>query len=418
MIDSNNILLITDYNEIAKTILEKLVLLRSNDCISVCNTKNAKKVLEKSLYYVVILHESEDKNSTIKMIRHIKEMKPDAEIILLLNDTNPEFILNAYDNGIYDYFLTDSDAYEMLIKTINCFKLRLLKENISRNEKFLYQLGVLDLKTNLYNYKYLKEIFIDLSDNLRIQNGIFAILTLDETNKTKVSTNRLALAIKNSIRQDDIIAIARGGKFYLILPNIDLTGATLLIQKIQNKMGEEFQLRAGLSKIGIQSFETLDKNSQDGLTSAIQNDLTTVCLEDNIDVQNSWLDDDEKVKKANKNFKLFKMAFTNKMNSIITPMFYRYQKECETKLTNTQVSQYANNVESVFCLKNTNLHSELTIRYNGYAKFSIEINHSGLDSAENTKIEIPLSKMTEKYLNNLLKQLKDEYKQYAFKEGK
>lgn len=418
MIDSNNILLITDYNEIAKTILEKLVLLRSNDCISVCNTKNAKKVLEKSLYYVVILHESEDKNSTIKMIRHIKEMKPDAEIILLLNDTNPEFILNAYDNGIYDYFLTDSDAYEMLIKTINCFKLRLLKENISRNEKFLYQLGVLDLKTNLYNYKYLKEIFIDLSDNLRIQNGIFAILTLDETNKTKVSTNRLALAIKNSIRQDDIIAIARGGKFYLILPNIDLTGAKLLIQKIQNKMGEEFQLRAGLSKIGIQSFETLDKNSQDGLTSAIQNDLTTVCLEDNIDVQNSWLDDDEKVKKANKNFKLFKMAFTNKMNSIITPMFYRYQKEYETKLTNTQVSQYANNVESVFCLKNTNLHSELTIRYNGYAKFSIEINHSGLDSAENTKIEIPLSKMTEKYLNNLLKQLKDEYKQYAFKEGK
>ena len=418
MIDSNNILLITDYNEIEKTILEKLVLLRSNDCISVCNTKNAKKVLEKSLYYVVILHESEDKNSTIKMIRQIKEMKPDAEIILLLNDTNPEFILNAYDNGIYDYFLTDSDAYEMLIKTINCFKLRLLKENISRNEKFLYQLGVLDLKTNLYNYKYLKEIFIDLSDNLRIQNGIFAILTLDETNKTKVSTNRLALAIKNSIRQDDIIAIARGGKFYLILPNIDLTGAKLLIQKIQNKMGEEFQLRAGLSKIGIQSFETLDKNSQDGLTSAIQNDLTTVCLEDNIDVQNSWLDDDEKVKKANKNFKLFKMAFTNKMNSIITPMFYRYQKECETKLTNTQVSQYANNVESVFCLKNTNLHSELTIRYNGYAKFSIEINHSGLDSAENTKIEIPLSKMTEKYLNNLLKQLKDEYKQYAFKEGK
>lgn len=418
MIDSNNILLITDYNEITKTILEKLVLLRSNDCISVCNTKNAKKVLEKSLYYVVILHESEDKNSTIKMIRQIKEMKPDAEIILLLNDTNPEFILNAYDNGIYDYFLTDSDAYEMLIKTINCFKLRLLKENISRNEKFLYQLGVLDLKTNLYNYKYLKEIFIDLSDNLRIQNGIFAILTLDETSKTKVSTNRLALAIKNSIRQDDIIAIARGGKFYLILPNIDLTGAKLLIQKIQNKMGEEFQLRAGLSKIGIQSFETLDKNSQDGLTSAIQNDLTTVCLEDNIDVQNSWLDDDEKVKKANKNFKLFKMAFTNKMNSIITPMFYRYQKEYETKLTNTQVSQYANNVESVFCLKNTNLHSELTIRYNGYAKFSIEINHSGLDSAENTKIEIPLSKMTEKYLNNLLKQLKDEYKQYAFKEGK
>lgn len=418
MVDSNNILLITDYDEIAKTVLKKLVLLRSNDKITVCDTKNAKKILENSLYYVIILHELEDNSATLKMINHIKETKPDAEIILLLNDINQEFILSAYDNGIYDYFLTDSEAYEMLIKTINCFKLRLLKENITRNEKFLYQLGVIDHKTNLYNYKYLKEIFIDLSDDLRIQNGIFAILTLDETNKTKISTNRLALSIKNSVRQDDIIGVARGGKFYLILPNIDIDGTKALILKIQNKMGEDFKIHAGLSKIGIQSFETLDKNSQDGLTSAIQNDLTTVCLEDSIDVQNSWLEDDEENKQTQKKFKLFKMAFTNKMNSVIVPGFYRFQKECETKLTNTQVSQYANNIESVFSLKNENLHSELTIRYNGYAKFKIEINHSGLDSAENTKTEMPLSQMTEKSLNTLLKQLKDEYKQFAFTKGK
>lgn len=417
MIDSNNILLITDYDEIAKTITEKIVLLRCNDCISVCNTKNAKKVLENSLYYVIILHELENSSATLKMITHIKDIKPDAEIILLLNDINPEFILNAYDNGIYDYFLTDAEPYEMLIKTINCFKLRLIKENSLRNQKFLYQMGVIDHKTNLYNYKHLKEIFIDLSDDLRIQNGIFAILTLDETNKTKVSTNRLALSIKNSVRSDDIIAVARGGKFYLILPNIDITGAKALINKIQTKMGEDFKIRAGLSKIGIQSFETLDKNSQDGLTSAVQNDLTAVCLENNVDIQNTWLEDDEEKTQNKKNFKLFKMAFTNKMNSVITPGFYRFQKECETKLTNTQVSQYANNIESVFSLKNKNLHSELTIRYNGYAKFQIEINHSGLDSAENTKMEIPLSKLTEKQLTLLLKQLKDEYKQYAFKEG-
>ena len=414
MIDSNNILLITDYEEIAKSVLEKLILLRSNDHITVCNTKNTKKILENSLYYVVILHELEDNALTLKMIKNIKEVKEDSEIILLLNDLNPEFILNAYDNGIYDYFLTDAEVYEMLIKTINCFRLRTLKEIGIRNEKFLYQQGVIDAKTNLYNYKHLKEIFVDISDNLRIQNGVFAILTLDDKTKTKISTNRLATSIKNSVRKDDIIAVARGGKFYLILPNIDLTGAKSLIKKIQGKMGEEFLIRAGLSKIGIQSFETLDKNSQDGLTSAIQNDLQAVCLEDNIDIQNSWLDDEDNTKETKKNFKLFKMAFTNKMNTVITPIFYRFQKECETKLTNTQVSQYANNIESVFSLKNNDLHSELTIRYNGYAKFKIEITHSGLDSTENSKIEIPLSQLTEKLLNNLLKKLKEEYKESSY----
>lgn len=414
MIDSNNILLITDYEDIAKSVLEKLVLLRENDSITVCNTKNVKKFLEKSLYYIAILHETDSQNQTIRLINTIKETEKSVEIILLLNDIQPEFILEAYDNGIYDYFLTDSESYEMLIKTVNCFRLRQLKESSMRNVKFLNQLGVIDTKNGLYHYKHLKDIFIDISDNLRIQNGFFVIMTLDEKTKTKISTNRLAQAIKNSVREDDIIASARGGKFYLILPNIDLNGTNSVIQKIQNKMGQDFKLRSGLAKIGIQSFETLDKMAQDSLTSAIQNDVISVCLENNINIQNNWLEDDIPAEK--KDFKLFKMAFTNKMNNVITPGFFRFQKECETKLTNTEVSQYANNIESVFSLKNENVHSELVIRYNGYAKFKIELNHSGLDSPENFKTEIPLKSMTDKYLSGLLKRLKDEYKQTAYTE--
>lgn len=416
MIDSNNILLITDYEDIAKTIIKKLVLLRNNDNITVCSQKNAKKILEKSLHCVVILHESDSETSTLKMISNIKEIKNDAEIILLLNDTNPELILNAYDNGIYDYFLVDSEDYEMLIKTVNCFRLRTVKDIGLRNEKFLYQQGVIDSKTNLYQYKHLKEIFVDISDNLRIQNGIFALVTLDEKTKTKISTNRLAGTIKNNLRGDDIIAVARGGKFYIIMPNIDIEGTKSVIQKIQDKMGDDFKIRAGLSKIGIQSFETIDKNVQDGLISAIQNDEMAVCLENQDYNSNSWLEDDETTAQK-KNFKLFKTAFTNKLENVITPIFYRFQKECETKLTNTAVSQYANNIECVFSLKNENIHSELTIRYNGYAKFKIELTHSGLDSAESTKLELPLSGLTDKQLTSLLKKLKNEYKQTAFVKG-
>ena len=416
MIDSNNILLITESEEIAKITLQKLVLLRNNDSITVTGYQNLKKTLENSIYSVIILHETDEDNNTIKLINNIKEIKNDSEIILLLNDTKPELILNAYDNGIYDYILTDCEDYEILIKTVNCFKLRSIKDIASRNEKFLYQQGVIDGKTNLYQYKHLKDVFIDISDNLRIQNGTFVILTLDDKIKTKVSTNRLANAIKNSIRSDDIAATARGGKFYIILPNIDIAGTKALLQKIQDKMGEEFKIRSGISKIGIQSFETLDKNAQDSLISATQNDVIAVCLENNQDTQNAWLDDEEP-ENTRKNFKLFKMSFTNKMNNVITPIFFRYQKEFETKLTNTKVSQYANNIESVFCLQNENIQSELTIRYNGFAKFKIEILHSGLDSAENSKSEIPLSKLTDKYLISLLKQLKNEYKQTAFCKG-
>ena len=128
MIDCNNILLITDYEEIAKLILENLVLLRENHSITVCNTKAAKKILEDSMYYVVILHELDNEDSTIKLINNLKAQKADCEILLLLNSHNKNMILNAYDAGIYDYFYTDTPNYEMLIKTVNCFKARHNKE--------------------------------------------------------------------------------------------------------------------------------------------------------------------------------------------------------------------------------------------------------------------------------------------------
>lgn len=416
MIENNNILLISEDENATELILNKLVLLRDNDKITKCNYKETKKALQNSLYCVVLLYaDIKEQELLFKTIKTIKETKPDSEIILIPNDVNTELILKAYDAGIYDYVPIDAESFDFVIKTINCYKLRTLKNIEQRNEKFLYQQGVIDEKTNLYKCNYLKDIFIDIADDLRIQNGIFSILTLNDKNKTKISTNRLAGIIKTTVRGDDIIATARGGKFYLILPNIDLEGTKKLIQKIQNKMGEEFKIHAGMSKIGIQSFETLDKLTQDSLKSAIQNDEMTVSLSEVTGMQNGWLEDEDQPR--HKDFKLFKVAFTNKMKNVIEPIFFRFQKECETKLTNTQVSQYANNIESVFSLKNETLHSELVIRFNGYAKFKIEINHSGLDSAENTKKEFPLSQLTDKELTKLLKQLKQEYKQYAFKKG-
>ena len=416
MIVNNNILLISEDENATELILNKLVLLRDNDKITKCNCKETKKALQNSLYCVVLLYaDIKEQELIFKTIKTIKETKPDSEIILIPNDINTELILKAYDAGIYDYVPIDAESFDFVIKTINCYKLRTLKNIEQRNEKFLYQQGVIDEKTNLYKCNYLKDIFIDIADDLRIQNGIFSILTLNDKNKTKISTNRLAGIIKTTVRGDDIIATARGGKFYLILPNIDLEGTKKLIQKIQDKMGEEFKIHAGMSKIGIQSFETLDKITQDSLKSAIQNDEMTVSLSEVTGMQNGWLEDEDQPR--HKDFKLFKVAFTNKMKNVIEPIFFRFQKECETKLTNTQVSQYANNIESVFSLKNETLHSELVIRFNGYAKFKIEINHSGLDSAENTKLEIPLSQLTDKELTKLLKQLKQEYKQYALKKG-
>lgn len=417
MSDNNNIILVTNSDMVAKSVLTKLVLLRENDKISTCSFSQVKNVIKNATCTVMLIVKTHD-DSDDEVLRAIKTIKQagDKEVLLLIEDYNSDFILKAYDSGIYDYLLLNSSEFDYMIKTVNGFRLGMLKQRLFYDEKFLNQLGAFDNRSGLYQYKYLKEIFVDLSDNLKIRNGTLTVLSLDDSCKTKVSSNRLALAIKSSLRQDDIAAVARGGKFYLILPNIDVFGTKSVLNKLQDKMGAGFKIHSGISTIGKNSFVTIEKLALDGLTSAIQKEELAVCLEHSMDFQNAWLEDDE-LNKSEKGFKLFKNVFNNKMNNTIIPIFYRYKKEFETKLTNTEVSQYANDIECVFCLKNENIHSELTMRYNGFAKFKIEITHTGLESAENSKLEIPLSGLTDKFLISLLNQLKNEYKQTAYKKG-
>ena len=163
MIENNNILLISEDENATELILNKLVLLRDNDKITKCNCKETKKALQNSLYCVVLLYaDIKEQESIFKTIKTIKETKPDSEIILIPNDINTELILKAYDAGIYDYVPIDAESFDFVIKTINCYKLRTLKNIEQRNEKFLYQQGVIDEKTNLYKCNYLKDIFIDM----------------------------------------------------------------------------------------------------------------------------------------------------------------------------------------------------------------------------------------------------------------
>ena len=406
--NNNNILLITDDENQSEIIHNKLILLRNSDRMNICTYKDAKKNIESFPYCIFILHCDNNDTFNLKLIKFIKDANPNSEIILFLNKINSELILKAYDAGIFDFITPETENWEILIKFVNCFKSYSLKEENSRNKKFLDSFGLIDNKNGLYKYNYLKDIFFELSDDLRIKNGVFAILTLSDKIKTKISTNRLGITIKNNIRSNDIVASARGGLFYVIIPDIDLNGAKEVIQKIQDKMGKDLEIRSGITRIGSQTFETLDKNAKNSLESARQNEELSVSLTDNLNSGETWLEEDNK---PSKNFKLFQSAYENKLNNVITPIFFRFQKECETKLINTQISQYANNIECVFSLKNDKLHSELIIRHNGFAKLKIEITHSGLDSAENTKIELPLNKLTEKELLKLLKQLRTEYKQ-------
>ena len=406
---SNNILLSGDNEITIQNLRKKLVLLRACDKINICACTDVIYYLDNNYYDILVLCAKEDdSHQTLKIIDNIKKHYPKTEIILYSEKLEAEYMLDAYDKGIYDFITPDSENYEITMKLINCMRMKTLKNNNDRMKLLLENIGAISTKNGLFQFKYIKEIFNELTENPKIKNGIFVILNLDENVKTKVSTNRLNLLIKKTLRLSDIAATG-SGKVYLILENTDLNGAKSVIEKIQDNMGAEFKLHAGVSKIESDDFETINKNASDSLQAAIRNDDLFVCLTEQLNYQNEWLADEDTSIKPSKQYKLFSMAFANKLKHVIEPCFYRFAKTCETKDPDLTINHYCNKIESVFSIKKDNAHSELVIRYDGYTKFIVEIIHKGLDTDENTKVSIPINKITDKDLQKLLKKLKQEF---------
>ncbi len=404
MIDEN-ILLVTDDEDVAETVLSKLVLLRESDSIAVCDYKMAKRILENPSVSIVLVHECENKDKTLKLIQSIKSAE--YEIILLVNDYDQDFILSAYDLGVSDYYSVKSDSYEMLIRTVNCFKSRSLKVRFARDLALLEKLDVVDEETGFYKYKCSRELLAEFIKNVKVQNGMFVILLLDESCKTRFSADKLSKAIKKSTRCDDVVSVARGGKFYIILPNVDKLGAFAVVHKVQNLLGSRLIVRAGVCRIENKSFDRLEKEAFAALSEACQTNETAVLLEEKVKTLDDWLDDEEK---DDKNFKLFKNAYNNKLEKVIAPVFFRLQKSYEEKLFNTKIDQYSDELQSVFQLKHGKQESRLKITYPGFAKIIIYITHDGLDSPENREISLNLNEVTQSGLAKIIEDFIKEFK--------
>jgi len=400
-----NILLISEELENIQYIKTKLLLLRRSDKVGSLSLQRFKKSLENQSYDIVLIDEScYNRESILKTVEIIKNNSYSTEIILINSNETDDFITECYDRGVSNCVKYDSQKYEYMMAVLNSIKISALRDKITILEAFLQNTPSVLPKNDLITHKALKESFSALTENSKIRNGIFAVVTLDDNTKTKVSVNRLAGVLKKNLRDTDIIASALG-YFYIVLGNVDLNGAKSVIEKIDQKMGEDVQVRAGLSKIGKNDYDSVEKQAKDSLKSAINNEQVCVVLGDNVDNAREWLSDDGKTK----HFKLFQVAFDKKLKSIIEPNFFRFEKECMTKIPECIVNQYANRIECNFTLKKGDNRSELIIRHDGYAKIKVKIVHYGLETLENTDEVYDLTNFSEREILKLLKQLKNEF---------
>lgn len=401
----SNILLITNNQDIIKTFDSKLILLRDTDKMTYCDYEDAPDIIFSNQPDVVVLHENDDFIKTINLIKYAKTQN--CRILLLINKYDRNNILSAYDEGIADYFSITSDPSEILIRTINCIKSKNTEDKISEYMRYLNKYGIIAESTGFYSKKYYGEIFENELLTKNYTQGSLIILAPSENTKTYSSTSMVS-AIKKAIRYNDLVAnISNGGKFCVLSQFAGAEGAIAIIQKISDNLGDQFGIKAGVCEIKNYTYKIAEKKALCALTDALlSNNDIVIYAKNKTNYEEDWL---ETPKKSEKNYKIFQQAFNKKLESIITPVFYRMQKDYEEKLTDTKIEQYTDELQCLFRLSNEQRTSILKILYSGFTKISIFINHSGLDSPENRELTLSVKELTTQNLTEILENFIKEF---------
>lgn len=396
-----NILVISEDKIFASSLAAKLLFLRDDDAVSVCTYSEVKTCSELNNSQIVLVHEALSKQLTLNLIKELR-LNKNLCIIFLASSYDSNMILSAYDCGIDDFALCTADDFELVTRVVNNIKHNSVKLTANRNVKVLEQLHVIDELTGIYNYKYAKQIF----ENIISDEDLFMIVSTSNNFKPKFSTEKIAAAIKASIRVDDAVSLGKGASFYLLLKKTDINGAIVILNKIKENYGGDFEICAGISSINANSFDKVEQETLQALAGAAATGAEFAIVQEKEETLDEWLDIENP---KQKNYKIFRQMFSKKLEKVITPVFYSLQKAWEEKLFNTEIIQCVNSEQCVFRLKNKSCDSTLRIIYPGFTKIIISITHEGLDSPENTEIQIPLTKVTQK---ELVKRVEDFIKTF------
>lgn len=408
----SNIILITNDNNVVDILTPKLVLLREIDNILTTNYSDAIKTIQNIIPEVILIYCSNEKDECLRLIRAIKttEKTKNTSVLLLIDKYEQDFVLNAYEENIADYFNVNADDAELLMRTIWGLKKNAYMTSIQKQNSLLERLGVVDKSTGFYTNDYCDKIFENEFKNLEENNddGILMLISASEESKTKLNPLQLAKAIKISTRNSDVIVHSDANRFYVLLRETQLKGAFCVWDKIKRAVGEQYTINAGISSINEKPLNELKSELLKALIEAVSTnkDLVIVSEEEQAP-SGDWLD---KINSTQKNFKLFKQAFNKKLEKVITPIFFQVQKLYEDKLYKTQIEQYSNETLSAFVLKKEDQISELKITYPGFAKINIDIIHQGLDSPENKRITLDLTELDETRLAQILENFIAEFK--------
>ena len=428
-----------DFDEIRSN----LDVLRNTDAIINCPPDRIVEFSRKNLPDVLIVfaHRRNEKLfEACKIIRQDVLLKS-TPIIFIFDELNEQFIMDSLNAGISDYIISPVKKIDILAHMTWGLKKSKLMFELEMKEMLLKDLGVIDRETGLYTSKYIPMVFANQINLAKDYNYsvMFVSICIDDPYRNKTNNSYLSKVIKKCVRSSDLVGAAEYCTYYMLLPKTDLSGANVVLNKINKTLAGEFTVSTGvceltqemsytsLSGIALKAMEEVSGNKDKRIPvfEAKKPDpakpepvkpsesMKTVNIEKPIlskkplesTQSKNWID---KIQTNKKSYENFRIEFSKKIDNVITPVFYKKRDSLKLKYPSSIIIDLsASEKKCFFSIKEIYEETEniLKITDSGLSNLVIErclISH-GKQSLTRTTVE--LEELDEIYLDHLLQDL-------------
>ncbi len=412
----NNVLFVTNEDDIVNQLSDQLILLRNIDCILIRLYTDACETIDKDRPQSIIITCSnrEEEASCLETIKLMKNHTI-VPIILVLREYNEDFIKLANKAGISDCVTVEYGHSEILMRTIWSLQKNEMRETHKKTRRLLEQLKILDENTGFYTTKQAKRVFANEINYLQ-ENKLDAVLMAicpNENAGIKITKEKLDEVVKSNVRGSDIVIMHDENTYFLILTNTNLSGAMIVWSRIIKTIGAEGTICGCITDIATNPADDLPKLMIDALTVALTAPNNFIAINNDKEDDDIWFE--TKSEKNSHNLKLFQQIFKKKMASTIRPLFEFAKKSAKRKLQ--KIAFDIKETESSIELKLTkdDKVSILKLEHTGTSYVTVYFIHEGLDSPENKKSNMEFNEINEAELKEIIDSFIVEYLSYANK---
>lgn len=257
-------ILVVDDEDVLRGVIAEVLRRQGNEVSEATFAEDALVEFEKNPYPVVVTDIIMGEMNGLDLLRAIKKIAPETEVIVMTSNATMETALTALREGAYDYLVKPFEELELILATVNraLEKLKLQRQNanlmetlknysveLEEKSRLLKSMAERDGLTDLYNHRHFREsLDREIARADRDQSALsLIIIDLDYFKNYNDSNGHLAgdkllrqcgEILKESVRGSDLVARYGGEEFVLILPNADLENAGQLAERIRERIAE------------------------------------------------------------------------------------------------------------------------------------------------------------------------------------